>query len=66
MTPETPATGEALNAQSSALRRRTVVGALSDVALMMLVVLMVPVAILLLGAPFVLLGHAVAALIRLF
>jgi hypothetical protein len=66
MTTETPATGEILTAQPSASRRRTIVGALNEVALMLLVVLMVPVAILLLGAPFVLLGHAVAALIRLF
>ena len=66
MTSETSATGEPLAVQPSASRWRTVVGAFNEVGLTLLVVLMVPVAILLLGAPFVLLGHAVAAVIRLF
>lgn len=47
-------------------RRRSVSSALADACLAILVALSFPVALLLLGAPFVLLGHGIAAVFRHF
>jgi hypothetical protein len=60
------ATLPAVSGTGRDVRGRTILSMVTDGALALLVAIAFPVVILLVGAPFVLIGHLVAALFRRF